>query len=252
RIVTMSQEQRKWRRGPRLGFLAASIGALLATSSFNGTAWSQEQGEEEEAARARQNDDEIIVTGTRIRRDDFSAANATSVVTGADMQNLGVFSVADMVNQLPNNIGSVTPEATADSPFYLGASIANLRGLNTAYGVRTLTLLDSRRMTPNNNGGGVDMNFIPSALVDRIETVTGGASATYGADAMAGVVNVIIDDNIENMRLSLEYGSTAEGDGDEYNLSFGTGAQFLEGRARLTVGFDSSRVDAIEDCTTRD
>jgi outer membrane receptor protein involved in Fe transport len=232
---------------PRTGALAASIGALLATGGLSSTAWGQDQ---ETTSSSQQ--DTIIVTGTRIRRDDFSAAQATTVVTGDDMRALGVVSVADMVNQLPNNIATVSPEATADSPFFLGASIANMRGLNTGYGVRTLTLLDSRRMTPTNNGGGVDMNFIPSALVGRIETVTGGASATYGADAMAGVVNVILDDNIENIRVDLNYQTSAEGDGDQYTFSLGTGFQFFENnRGNLTVGLDMSRQEAIEDCMTR-
>jgi hypothetical protein len=77
-----------------------------------------------------------------IRRD-FSIADSTTVVTAEEMRSLGVVSVADMVKQLPNNIASVSPEATADSPFYLGASIATMRGLNTDYGVRTLTLIET-------------------------------------------------------------------------------------------------------------
>jgi len=245
----MSHRKRMLRHGPRTGVLAASIGTLIATGGISGTALGQEEDDEESNSQQ----DTIIVTGTRIRRDDFSAAQATTVVTGDDMKALGVVSVADMVNQLPNNIATVSPEATADSPFFLGATIANMRGLNTGYGVRTLTLLDSRRMTPTNNGGGVDMNFVPSALVGRIETVTGGASATYGADAMAGVVNVILDDNIENVRVDLNYMTSDEGDGDQYTLSFGTGFQFFENnRGNLTIGLDSSRQDAIEDCTTRE
>lgn len=242
----MNARKQALRHGPRTGVLAASIGALIASGGLTTTASGQD-AEEENSAGA----DRIVVTGTRIRRDDFSAANATTVITGDEMQNLGVVSVADMVNQLPGNIATVSPEATAADPFYLGASIANMRGLNTGFGVRTLTLVDSRRVTPTNNGGGVDMNFIPSALVGRVETITGGASSTYGADAMAGVVNVILDDNVDNIRLDLNYLTTAEGDGDQYTVSFGTGAEFFDGRGQLTVGFDGSRQEAIEDCTTR-
>src|SRR5690606_25708227 len=122
----------------------------------------------------------------------------------------------DMIAQLPNNVAAITPETSANDNFNMGATIANLRGLNTYAGTRTLTLVDSRRFVPSNNGGGVDLNLIPTALVGRIETVTGGASATYGADAMAGVVNVILDNDIEGLRLDLSYDVTDEGDGENY------------------------------------
>src|SRR5690606_14999657 len=126
--------------------------------------------------------------------------------------------------------------------------IANLRGLNTYAGTRTLTLVDSRRFVPSNNGGGVDLNLIPTALVGRIETVTGGASATYGADAMAGVVNVILDNDIEGVRLDLSYDVTDKGDGENYNLSIGTGYQLLDGRGQFTLGYDHSDQEGIFDC----
>jgi outer membrane receptor protein involved in Fe transport len=244
----MNHKLRSLKHAPRTSALAASIGALIAAGGVNGPAF----GQDEDAETSARETESIVVTGTRIRRDDFSSAQATTVVTAADMERLGIVSVADMVNQLPNNIATVSPESTASSPFMLGASIANMRGLNTAYGVRTLTMIDSRRATPTNNGGGVDMNFIPSALVGRVETVTGGASATYGSDAMAGVVNVILDDSIENIRLDLNYQTTDEGDGDQYTLSFGTGFDFFDRRGSLVIGWDSSRQDAIEDCTTRE
>jgi len=245
----MSFRKRMLKHGPRTSVLAASIGALVASGGLSGVALAQE---EDEAAEETETDDIIVVTGTRIRRDDFNATNATSVVTADDMRTLGVISVADMVNQLPNNIASVSPEANPGSPFNVGASIANLRGLNTFAGTRTLTMVDSRRMTATNNGGGVDMNFIPSALVGRIETVTGGAAATYGADAMAGVVNVILDDNIENIRVDLGYQTTAEGDGDRYNFSFATGTELFDGRGSFTVGIDFSDQESIDSCAKRE
>src|SRR5690606_14422304 len=202
---------------------------------------------------ARSVDEELVVTGTRIRRDDFSAPNATAVVTADDMRNLGVISVADMINQMPSNVANLTPTSNTDlTSFNLGASIANLRGLNPTYGTRTLTLVNSRRFTPSNNGGQVDLNMIPTALVDRIETVTGGASATYGGDAMAGVVNVVLDNNLEGVRVVLTYNLTDEGDGDNIALSFGSGFMVLDRRGYVTIGFDRSEQDGIFDCETLD
>ena len=110
------------RLGLRRGPLAAAVGAIIAAGGgVQGVTWAQDDAQQRAAG------DEIIVTGTRIRRDDFSAAQATTVVTADDMKNLGVVSVADMVNQMPNNIATISPETTAASPFYLGASIANIR-----------------------------------------------------------------------------------------------------------------------------
>ena len=248
----MTIRKRMLRHGPRTGVLAASIGTLIASGGITGPAFAQEDEEDEDAAAASGSDEAIIVTGTRIRRDDYTATNATIVVTAEDMRNLGVVSVAEMVNQLPSNVASTTPETSGDSAFNLGASVANLRGLNTAYGSRTLVLVDSSRFVPSNSNGTVDMNMIPTALVGRIETVTGGASATYGADAMAGVVNVILDNNIEGVTLDLSYDTTDAGDGDSVNLSIGTGFELFESRGRVTLGYDHNIQDAIPDCTTRE
>ena len=234
------------RRRPRTSLLALSIGSLIATG---GSAYAQD--EEEVETGAQRDDDIVVVTGSRIRRDDFTSTNATSVVTADDMRTIGAISVADMVSQLPNNVSAVAPESNPDSEFNVGATIANLRGMNTFFGTRTLTMVDSRRMVATNNGGGVDLNFIPSSLVGRIETVTGGGGATYGADAMAGVVNVILDTEIENYRLDVGYQTTAEGDGDRVNFSFATGAQLLDERGQFTIGIDYTQQDAIADCRSR-
>jgi outer membrane cobalamin receptor len=150
------------RHGPRTGVLATSIGALIATGGLSTTALGQDETDEEEAVAS---DDAIVVTGTRIRRNDFTSTNATITVTAEDMRNLGVTSVAEMVNQLPSNVAEITPETGTDSTFNMGASVANLRGLNANGGSRTLVLVDSRRVIGSNSSGVVDMNMIPTALV---------------------------------------------------------------------------------------
>jgi len=245
----MTIRKRMLRHGPRTGVLAASIGALIAAGGGTVPAFGQDEDDEAGEDRAEES---IVVTGTRIRRDDFTSTNATVVVTAEDMRNLGVTSVAEMVNQLPSNVASQTPETRTDSNFNMGASIANLRGLNTSSGSRTLVLVDSNRFVSSNSGGSVDMNMIPTALVGRIETVTGGASATYGSDAMAGVVNVILDNSIEGIRVDLSYATTDAGDGDDINLSLGTGFEVFDRRGQVTVGYDHSVTDPIDNCTTRE
>jgi iron complex outermembrane recepter protein len=236
-----------------MSMLAASIGSLLAAGGLSANAWAQAQDDEEAATQQRPTEvEEVIVTGTRIRRDEFTSANAMSVVSGEDMQALGVISVADMINQLPNNIASISPEANAGSEFDVGSSVANLRGLNTYFGTRTLTMVNSRRSVSTNTGGSVDLNSVPSALVGRIETVTGGASATYGADALAGVVNVILDTRRSGTTIEVGHQTTQQRDGNRNNISFAHGTPLLQGNAHFTVALDMTSQDGINDCMSRD
>lgn len=155
-------------------------------------------------------------------------------------------------------VPALTEDTTAAAdPLYLGASIANMRGQGTAFGTRTLTLVDSRRVTPTNNADAVDMKFIPSALTGRVETITGSATATYGADAMAGVVNVILDNNVENIRVDLNYmaesGSADESLSHDFELDVSAGQDRDQGQfsvnarsrkgPRLSIGTDFSLSD---------
>src|SRR5690606_41493702 len=104
-------------------------------------------------------------------------------------------------------------ENTGGSPFFVGSTLANLRGLNPYFGTRTLTLVDSKRHVPTNNGSSVDLNAIPSLMVERMEIVTGGASAAYGSDAISGVVNILLDKDFEGVKAELDYGNYG-GEGD--------------------------------------
>src|SRR5215470_3395267 len=137
---------------------------------------------QDNGAQAPQNLEEIVVTGSRIRRtSDFDTSNPTTVVDGQYMKDLGIVNLGDAISQLPSNVSSFRPETTGNSNFFTGSTIANLRGLNPFFGSRTLTLIDTRRFVPTNQGDGVDLNFIPSVLIDHIDSVTGGASAAYGS-----------------------------------------------------------------------
>src|SRR5882672_5828276 len=168
------------------GCLSATIALLLSTS---GTASAQEPAPA--ADQKRPGLEEITVTGTRIRRDDFSAPTPTTVVDSAYMESVGVVNVAEMMVQMPANVSNFQPANTGGSAFFVGSTLANLRGLNPFFGTRTLTLVDSKRHVPTNQGGSVDLNAIPSILIDRMEVVTGGGSAAYGSEAISGVVNIL-------------------------------------------------------------
>ena len=191
--------------------------------------------------------EEITVTGTRIRRDGYTAPTPTTIVDSEYMESLGIVNVADMVTQIPSNISNFQPENTGGSAFFVGSTLANLRGLNPFFGTRTLTLVDSKRHVPTNNGNSVDLNAIPSVLIDRLEVVTGGASATYGSDAVTGVVNILLDKDLEGLKVDLDFGSS-DGDGDNEHIGIAGGAQLFGGRGHIVAGAEYQRQDPILSC----
>ena len=231
-------------REARLAALASAVSAIL----LGGPAARAQDVDDVEQSRTDQME-EVIATGTRIRRSDFTSANPIATITAEDMQDLGLVSVGDMLGQITSNVASATLDTT-DGPFFVGAVQADLRGINTAFGTRTLTLVDGRRVPSTTNGGGVDLSLVPSVLVGRMETVTGGAGATYGSDAMAGVVNVILDRSIDKTRIVSGYYTTGEGDGKQYNFSIAKGAALFDGRGSVTFGYEHQTVDPILDCHT--
>ncbi|MEJ0023327.1 MAG: TonB-dependent receptor plug domain-containing protein [Alphaproteobacteria bacterium] len=124
-----------------------------------------------------------------------------------------------------------------------------MRGLNPAFGgVRTLLMVDTRRFVPTTAGGAVDLNQIPSMLIRSTEVVTGGASAQYGTDALAGVVNILLDHNLTGFKAQLDYGQTFQNDGENWHGSFATGTGFAGGRGHVIFGAEFSKDKGIGDC----
>ncbi len=118
----------------------------------------------------------------------------------------------------------------------VGIASISLRGFGPN---RSLVLVDGKRMVPINPLMVTDVNGIPSALIERVETITGGASAVYGADAVGGVTNFILKDDFEGFDVDLQTGMTAEGDSEESRLSGVLGTNFSDGRGNVTVGFEA-------------
>jgi outer membrane receptor protein involved in Fe transport len=198
--------------------------------------------------------EEVVITGSRIQRSGFDSPQPLSVIDAEQIEDLGIVNVGDVMRRLPQNTPFFTETNVGIGNFNVGAQLANLRGLNPFFGTRTLTLVDTKRVVPNSEGGAVDLTLIPSMLVARTEVVTGGASAAYGSDAVAGVVNVILDKELEGIKLQLDYGQTGESDGDDTHLSFAFGTAFAENdRGHLLVGAELQNQDAIGPCAlTRD
>jgi outer membrane receptor protein involved in Fe transport len=198
--------------------------------------------------------EEIIVTGSRVSRSGFDSSQPLTTIDQQQIENLGLVNVGDVVRTLPQNTPFFTETNVGIGNFNVGAQLANLRGLNPFFGTRTLTLVDTRRVVPTTEGGAVDLTLIPSMLVERTEVVTGGASAQYGSDAIAGVVNVILDKDLEGMKAQVDYGQTAEGDGGDTHASFAWGTGFGDsGAGHVIAGLEYQKQDRIGPCSyTRD
>ncbi len=189
--------------------------------------------------------EEVVVTGSRIARDaNLSGALPVQSISSEDITLSGEFSIADVVNDVPALLNSVTSEQSIDSTFSLGANVLSLRGLGTA---RTLTLVNGRRHVGGVQGSSaVDIGSIPKGLVERVEVLTGGASAVYGADAVTGVVNFLLKDDFEGFKLDATTGISEEGDGKRYSLSGLWGTNFSDGRGNVVVSVDVSKDEGLK------
>ena len=193
--------------------------------------------------------EQITVTGSRIRRDDFSSAQPTLVMDSEYLEDIGVINAGQTLQSTPQAVSRNTPDANAGNNFFNGSVLANLRGLNPFFGTRTLTLVDSRRHVPTNQGDGVDLNFIPSILIDRIETVTGGASASYGSGAIGGVQNILMDSNFEGMKANVDFGASGDGDAQSTHFGFAYGAGVGES-GNFVIGIEGEDSEGVYKCNS--
>src|SRR5215471_8574009 len=178
---------------------------------------------QDKPAQSGQALEEVVVTGSRIRQNqDYASPNPISTFDAQKMESLGLVNISDVITQVPQNVSQFQAATTGGSAFFIGSTLANLRGLNPFFGTRTLTLVNSRRFIPTTQGDSVDLNFIPSIMINRTEVVTGGASAAYGSGAISGVVNIILDSKMEGVKVDVDYG-TSSGDGNNYHIGVGGG-----------------------------
>ncbi len=192
--------------------------------------------------------EELVVTGSRIQGG-FQTPTPVTVVGAPEVQQAMATSVANYLNQLPA-FGSPTSSANP-GPGVAGAglSLLNLRNLDSA---RTLVMLDNRRVPQSNTSGGVDTNTLPMTLVQRVEVVTGGASAAWGADAVAGVVNFVLNHQYEGFELSVQGGATERRDNTSQKFDATWGRKFLGGRASFVAAGTFSNSPEIVRAADRD
>ena len=163
-----------------------------------------------------------------IARPDFDSASPIVSVTEELFQRTGSNTVETALNTLPQFVPSYT--STSNNPGNNGQANVNLRGLGTT---STLVLLDGKRLMPANDLGVADLNVVPPALIESVEIITGGASAVYGADALAGVVNFQLKRDFVGGEIDGRWGQTARGDSTQYEVGLSAGTNFADGRGSI-------------------
>jgi outer membrane receptor protein involved in Fe transport len=183
----------------------------------------------------------VVVTGSHIATGLVSPTPVTEV-SAEQLAKASPATLASQMRQIPALMNTIGPHVYPGVRSG-GQSFLNLRGLDP---VRTLTLLDGQRVVPTGLFGTVDLNMIPSVLVQRVDVVTGGASAAYGSDAVAGVVNFILDSRFEGLKGNLGYGLTNHGDNGETVGSVAAGTSFADGRGHLVASAEYFQQDGIK------
>lgn len=199
-----------------------------------------QQGVSQTAAASAER--EILVTGSRIPRSTFETPTPVTVVTAEDLLKSSPSTLAAALNNLPALVSNGGPNATSGQRT-AGRNSLNLRGIGTG---RTLTLVNGRRFPGSQPGGTVDTNLIPQGLVSRVEVVTGGASAAYGSDAVAGVVNFILDNRRKGLRLNGSSGVSEQGDGFEHRFGATYGTDLADERLHLVLSGEYYSADGID------
>lgn len=221
-----SESAGKLRRA--LGGGVAQAG-LLAAVSFGAIDTAAAQATPSPTADAAVTD-ELVVTGTRLARRDYTSASPIVTVDAEEFEQIGAVTVDKLLNSLPQFQPNFT--ANSNNPANNGIITANLRGLGAS---RTLVLVDGKRVTPSNASGNVDLSLIPTALVQSVEVITGGASAVYGSDAVAGVVNFRLKNKVEGLEVSGRLGETDYDDGRNSEFSAIYGWQDPQGRGGVVT-----------------
>jgi iron complex outermembrane recepter protein len=197
------------------------------------------------AAEGEEELDEITVTGSRIVRRDLNAPSPIVTVSTEQLENTATTSLETVLNKLPqfapgqSQFVSGAQSGPTSTP---GAATLNLRGLGAN---RNLVLVDGRRPQPANAALVVDINTIPQAAIQGVEVITGGASAVYGPDAIAGVTNFLLKKNFQGLSLDVQSGLTQEGDGSDTRVSALLGMNAADGKGNIMVGLDFTKRGSV-------
>lgn len=202
--------------------------ALLSTPSF-----AQDAAAEEEPGS------EIVVTGSLITNPNLERSAPVNVTTSEEMELLQSNLAEEVLREIPGVVASIGSAVNNGNG---GASFVNLRGIGSN---RNVVLLDGDRIVPAGFGGQVDLNNVPLALVERVDVLTGGASTTYGADAVGGVVNFILKNDFSGLEVQASQQITERGDGNVFRVDATIGANFDDGRGNAVFGVGYQQADPV-------
>lgn len=205
--------------------LSGAVSAAIAISLYGGAAAAQDIPSEKL--------EEVVVTGSLIQNPALTRSNPVQVITRDEIDDQAVMSVEEILREVPGVVPSVGANVNNGNG---GFSYVDLRGLGSN---RNIVLVNGQRLAPSELNGRFDLNNIPMALVERIDVLTGGASTTYGADALAGVVNVITKKSFTGVEINANWGATEQNDGDEnaFDITLGADLDGGRGNAVLSLGY---------------
>ena len=217
-----------------LSGIAATALACIAQSGWAQESKVSSQAEEEKA---------IVVTGSRIARPELESAAPVTTISSDTLTLSGNTGAGDIIQYIPALFSSVSSDLSATRGGALGGTSLNLRDLGA---VRTLVLVNGRRHVASSAGTAiVDVETIPTALIDRVDVLTGGASSVYGSDAVSGVVNYILKRNLDGLVLDAQAGISERGDAGDYYMSGAYGNNFADGRGNISIAAQYNRSNAI-------
>src|SRR5690349_8817459 len=173
--------------------------------------------------------EKVTVTGSRIPRKDYTSNSPLTTVTSQQIKDSGTTTIDQLLNTLPQVVPTLARGTNNGGG---GLSLVDLRGLGPK---RVLVLVNGRRIAPSDADGDTDLNNIPATLVERVEVITGGASAVYGSDAVSGVVNFIMKKDFEGAQLNSTYKISERGDINEWQIDGTMGASAADGRGNVSL-----------------
>jgi outer membrane receptor protein involved in Fe transport len=222
--------------------LIAIVLAGMASPALAQAAGSPDQAPQaasEQAAPPAEATPDIVVTGSRIPRTDLTATSPVASTSDVEIRQQQALTVEDFSTKLPQLAGGVRQASQGSDSF--GAQVIDLRNFGQS---RTLVLIDGTRAEPFSFRNSVDINAIPASLIKRVDVLTGGAAAVYGADAVAGVVNFILNDDFKGARASATV-RASEGGGTEFGGSLMVGGDFADGRGHVVLAADYTQRDLL-------
>lgn len=222
--------------------ITSTRGLMLATTIISGFTFAAPALAQTTATGAEAATEVVVVTGTRIRRPNVVSTSPISTVGASELQRENVINLESQLRILPQFVTGRSQFDNNSGNGTVGTVTINLRALKP---IRTLVLMDGKRMTPFGPTGEVDINQVPLALIERVDIVTGGASAVYGSDAVAGVVNFVLKQDFEGAQFDATATQYGKGDGLTQQFQGTIGASLEDGRGNVTLSVGYAQREAV-------